>query len=104
MYVGRDFDVMNATESEVLSIDFVNDLQTGETLVGLPTVTLTVFSGTDATPSARLSGDPGAVGTVAMQRVAQPLAGVTYIITFSVVTSLGNTKVLYSRIPVLAVY
>lgn len=104
MYIGRDFDVMNSTESEVFAIDFVNDLQTGETISGLPTVTLTVFSGDDPTPSARLSGDPGVSGTTAMQRVSQPLAGVTYIITFSVLTSLGNTKVLYSRIPVLAVY
>lgn len=109
MYVGRDFDPVNATESETFSLDFVNDLDTGET-ISSASVTLTVFQGTDMNPSSHLAGSPVISGTKVSQRIGGPAApggnltaGVTYILAFTVSTSLTNARTLYSRIPCLAI-
>lgn len=99
MYTGQNWDATNPTESQVYSYDFVNDLASGETLTGLPTFTLTVFQGVDATPSSRLSGSAGINGSICSQRVAGLLGNVTYTLTCTVSTSLSNTLTLFSHIP-----
>ncbi len=98
MYVGRDFDPANPTEDEIYSLDFVNELSTGETLTSVYSVTFTVFQGTDADPSSHLSGSASIVGTVVSQRVAYLTSGVTYTLAFTVLTSLNNYITLFSRI------
>lgn len=106
MYVGRDFDPANPTESEVYSLDFVNELSTGETISLVTSVTMTVFRGTDPNPGGHLSGAPSVLGTVVSQRVGGALApggnllsDVTYTIAFTITTSLSNVLTLFSRIP-----
>ncbi len=98
MYVGRDFDPANSTESEVYSLDFVNELATGETLLSITSVTFTVFQGTDANPDSHVSGNPSITGSVASQRLVSLTSGVTYTLAFTVLTSLSNTITLFSRI------
>ncbi len=103
MYVGRDFDPANSTESEVYSLDFVNDLASGETLSSVSSVGLTVFQGTDASPSSHLSGSSSISGTVVSQRLATLTSGVTYTLSFNVLTSQSNTITLFSRVACLPV-
>lgn len=43
-------------EDIVVTFDFSNELASGETLSGVPTITVTVVKGTDPSPSAILSG------------------------------------------------
>ncbi len=97
MYVGRDFSPSDVGENEIYSLDFVNDLQSGETITAV-TFTMTVAQGVDATPSARLNGSPGWTGTRTMQRCSGMLGGVTYTLQAVVTTSLGNTLSLFSHI------
>jgi hypothetical protein len=98
--------VANPNESEVYSLDFVNELGTGETVSSVSAVALTVFQGTDANPGGHLSGAASILGSVVSQRIGGGgapagglLAGVTYTLSFTVLTSLSNTVTLYSRIP-----
>ncbi len=98
MYVGRDFDPANATENEVYSLDFVNELGTGETLLSVSAVSFTVFQGTDANPDSHLSGNPSVTGSVVSQRLTTLTSGVTYTLAFTVLTSLSNTITLFSRV------
>lgn len=98
MYVGRDFDPANPTETEIYSLDFVNELADLETLSSISAVTLTVFQGTDATPSSHLSGSASISGTTVSQRLATLTSGVTYTLAITVITSLSNTITLFSRV------
>lgn len=98
MYVGRDFDPANTTENEVYSLDFVNELATGETLSSVTTTSLTVFQGTDANPSSHLSGGSSITGSVVSQRITGLTAGVTYTLAFTVLTNMTNTITLFSRV------
>jgi beta-glucosidase-like glycosyl hydrolase len=74
MYVGRDFDVANPTESEVYSLDFRNGLQSGES-IAVASTTMTVFQAVDPNPSSHLSGSPAISlsGTVVSQRIVYGL-------------------------------
>jgi hypothetical protein len=67
MYVGRDFDPANPTESKVYSLDFVYTLQSGETINSVTSIDLTVFQGMDANPNSHLTGNPS-VRSVAPSR------------------------------------
>src|SRR5258708_39995046 len=59
-----DFDPIVATlQARSLGIDFGLYLDAGVTLTGTPTLTLSVVSGVDATPAARLTTGP-TVGTI----------------------------------------
>lgn len=109
-YVGRDFDPANPTESEVYSLDFVNELDPGEVINSVSSVTMTVFQGTDANPTSHLAGGPAINGTIVSQRVGGPsapggnlIAGVTYTIAYTVSTSFTNLITLYSRIACRAI-
>lgn len=79
-------------------MDFVNDLPTGDS-VSTVAFTMTVASGTDASPSSRIDGLPGVSGTQVGTRVSGLLPNVTYILKATVTTTLGNTLILYSHIP-----
>lgn len=99
MFVGRDYDVADAGESQVYGIDFRNDMSASDTIVSV-IFELTVASGTDPSPSSRLDGGPTIYSrTVVLQRVSDLISGVTYIIKATVQTSQDNTIVLWSRIP-----
>ena len=102
MYVGRDYDPANPDESEVYGLDFTNDLASGETILTV-TSDLTVFDGTDADPTSHLSGSPSVSGATASQRLVDLTSGVTYTLSFNVVTTMSNTLTLFSRVACLPV-
>jgi hypothetical protein len=52
-----------------------------------------VVDGTDASPSAILSGSPSISGSIVKQTLTGGSAGVTYKVQFTVTTSLGRTLV-----------
>lgn len=101
MYVGRDFDPTDATnlavENEVYTLDFKNDLVTGET-ISSAAWTCFVVTGTDPTPAARLSGAATVSGSMTSQRFTGFLPGVKYRLLAAVLTNLGNTKSLWSHV------
>lgn len=98
MFTSRDYDPAQSGESDVYGMNFVNDIDADDSIVSA-TWTLSVAYGTDATPSARLINAAWVESpTVTNQRIANLVAGVTYIVQVSVNTTLGNTKQLYSHI------
>ena len=104
MFAGRDFSPQENDESEVLELDFVNDMDSGETVTS-SIWTLIVVAGIDPNPNSHLEGPSmpavpkdGSLQTATIQRVGGILPGVTYVTHAQVVTSLGNTRNLYSHI------
>jgi len=104
MFVGRDFSPQEPEESEVLGLDFVNDLQRDETLMN-SVWEMTVANGIDTDPSAHLEGpsfvvepDGSSAKTATIQRVGGLVPGVNYKVRAIVVTTLGNTVSLWSHI------
>ena len=80
-------------QKQTIALDFGQFLPSGVVLTGTPTVTLSVVSGVDATPSSRLSGLPkigtvapqqggsGVANTAILQQLVGLLGGVTYLVT-----------------------
>lgn len=92
MYVGSDFDVMDPTEIDFFTFDFVRDILTGETI---SSVSFTIEDmgegiGTDPTPAARLLGSAVITGSKVTQTIATPVADVRYRLTAIIITSLGR--------------
>lgn len=79
-------------ETITLSADFTKILPPGITISGLPTVSVSVETGTDSNPGNLLSGlATVSSGTVAQQKVRQGLPGVVYDLVFSVTGTDGNS-------------
>jgi hypothetical protein len=104
MYAGRDFSPQETEESEVIGLDFVNDLEHNEVLMSSVWQIVPV-AGVDPFPNAHLEGPPKVVvplGSAAMtatiQRVGGLLPGVTYLVRAVCITTLGNTRSLWSHI------
>jgi len=104
LYCGRDFSPQERGESEVIGLDFVNDLQTDETLIS-SAWTIAVVSGKDTDPTDHLSGPSkvvaplfGTLKTATIQRIGGILPGVTYRVGAVAITTLGNTLKLWSHI------
>jgi hypothetical protein len=85
------FDAKTTSETVAVSFDFSSDYAVGETCSS-GSVTATVYSGTDAAPSGIVSGAAGFTGAVATQTVVGGVAGVTYLLTATTVSSLGKTR------------
>lgn len=86
------FGPKHPTESRLFGFDFEAELGDGEDL-STATFTMTVVEGTDASPSAMLSGSGVVSGTEALQRVIGGTAGVLYELKCTVTTTSGNTLV-----------
>ena len=87
-------DPQYSTESLVRGMDFSARLSpTSDTLTGTPTVTSSVFSGTDPNPQAILAGSPSLSSNnmQILQRVSGGVAGVAYLLSFKAYTTQGNT-------------
>lgn len=69
-----------------LQFNFADQARFLETLT-TPVVTVTVASGTDASPSSILSGSPSLSGLVVSQKIAAGMAGVQYIVSCTVNSS-----------------
>lgn len=83
-----------------VTFDFTADVATGAT-VALVSVTVSVVSGTDASPSALLNGAATASGAMVTQWIDSGVVGVTYKLVCEVTASDGQTLVLSARVTVV---
>lgn len=83
------FSVKRTAEFRRLAMNFVNYLEPGETISNA-TFSVVVLSGTDANPSAMLSGGSSIVGSVCKQLVVGGVDGVRYLLKCLINTSLGQ--------------
>ena len=90
------------TTTEWFTFDFTNMLASGESLSSITSVVNTKISGgSDATPSAMLSGSASISGKTVLQLVTGGLNGRTYKMVVTVSTSASNTLVLTAYLPVV---
>lgn len=91
-------DPKDPEESIWVKFDFTRDLETGESISSIAGVTAAVHEGTDATPSAILSGSPAQIGVtpVIAQRIVTGLNQVDYVLQCKVNTTGGaaGTRIL----------
>lgn len=89
--LGRaDLPTLRVGQTQTVWFDFTGDLASGETLSS-PTVSASVYSGTDANPSAILIGSPSISGARVSQKIAGGTAGVIYQVVCTASTSAGQT-------------
>lgn len=85
---------MDVSETDTVRFDFTNTLNTGETLVNVDAadavVTIEVYTGTDATPSAIFTGSRQVSGAAVLQGVQAPQPGVVYLLRCRAKTSSGR--------------
>lgn len=77
-------------ETTNLVFDFASRLAAAET-ISTQSVAASVYSGTDASPSAVVNGAATASGTQVTQSLTAGTAGVIYKLLCSITTSLGKT-------------
>ena len=73
-------------ETSSYTVDFVDKIPSGQT-ISTQVVTASVYSGTDASPSAIISGSATASGTQVTQKLTAGTIGVTYELTWTITTS-----------------
>ena len=73
-----------------VQIDFTSQLAIGET-ISTQVVAATVYSGTDASPSAVISGAATASGAVVTQKITAGVVGVIYELLCTITTSASQT-------------
>ena len=84
------FDVKETATPFSAAFSFATDLAVGET-ISSASVAATVYSGTDASPSAIISGSASISGGEVTQIIIDGTEGVTYTLTCTVTTSLSET-------------
>lgn len=89
-----------AAEVKNVTFDFTSLLASGET-ISTQVVTAAVYSGTDAAPSAIISGAASASGSVVTQKITGGTTGVIYELTCTITTSLGETLILVGLLAVI---
>ena len=99
--MSQSFSYKLTTENEQFTFDFSNLLGVGET-IGSASMVVEVKEGTDANPSAILSGTPAISGTRVAQRIFGGVDGVTYRLELSVTTSATNVYTAVADLPVIA--
>lgn len=87
-------------ETVKYQFDFSSRLATSET-ISTQTVTAAVYSGTDATPSAIVSGSATASGNIVTQAITAGTAGVTYTLTCTITTSASQTLILVALLTII---
>ncbi len=93
-------------EVETIAFDFGPALNSGVTISSVASLTCTVHTGIDATPSSRLIGTSaiiaskatGAANAAVAQNIGNMLAGVTYLLQCVANTSDGQKLSLWTRI------
>lgn len=88
------------SETRTVTFEFLSLLAAGET-VSSATVTVTVWSGTDASPSAIKSGTATASGTKVTQAFTAGVEGVIYLINVAATTSLSQVVVLQALLGIV---
>lgn len=84
------FDIKPPTDTKFFYFDFTSVLAVGET-ISTQVCSATVWSGTDANPSAIISGSASANGAIVSQLVTAGTLGVVYTLLCTITTSLGQT-------------
>ena len=97
MYIGADYSAIDPTETAAFSMDFTNDLGSGET-INTATWTCVDITGLDTSASSRLIGSATTTGSIVTQRVGTCLAGSIYRLTATIVTSASQTLSLWSHV------
>lgn len=77
-------------ETRTIKADFISDLAAGET-ISSASVTCTLYSGTDASPSSLISGSASISGSEVSQKITGGTEGNVYKLSFSAVTSTSQT-------------
>lgn len=99
MYVGSDFQQSDTEEDEVYAFDYVNDLETGETITAAAfEITMATGGGEDPDPQSHAIGDAVIDATICSQRIAGLLPGKKYVIRCLATTSLNNVRSLYAHV------
>ncbi len=101
MRITLDAKQVSETVNEVF--DFTSQIAVGETL-STAVVTATTYSGTDASPSAIVSGSASISGAQVTQAITAGTLGVVYLLTCTVTTSLSQTLTLNAFLPVIPDY
>jgi len=83
-------DIKPPTDTKSLTFDFTSEMAIAET-ISTKTVTATVFSGTDANPSAIVSGAATHNGQQVFQLITAGVLGVVYTLLCTITTSAGQT-------------
>ena len=76
-------------ETRTETFEFVSRLALAET-ISTANVSAAVYAGTDASPSALLSGSASISGTKVTQKTTAGTVGVVYLLTCSITTSAGQ--------------
>ncbi len=77
-------------ETKNVPFDFTSDLAVGETITS-QVVTASVYSGTDAGPSALIQGSASVSGAVVTQAITGGVVGVMYTLLCTITTSAVQT-------------
>lgn len=80
-------------ETANITFNFLSRLGASET-ISTAVVTASVYSGTDASPSAIVSGSASISGAVVTQKITAGVEGTIYKLTCTITTSLSQTLVL----------
>ena len=96
------FSAKEPGETVTLTFDFTAALGTGELLAGIQSVAISTLVGTDPAPSAVIDGMAiiAQAGTAAQQMVQGGIAGCSYLIDMTVITSAGQVLILSATLPV----
>ena len=86
------FPIKAVGASRIFTFNFQDQLAVGET-ISSASVAATVYSGTDASPSSLISGADSISGAEVSQVITGGVAGVTYVLTCTAVTSTSHTIV-----------
>lgn len=98
MYCGQDWDPLDASETDVFSLDFRNDVNPGEVVV-TASWSIGVSYGNDPSPSSRLVGNPGVSGTITSMTVSTAQPGVIYWLAALATTTRGRQIELWGHVP-----
>lgn len=83
-----DFPPKPASSLESYTVDFVDAIPAGDS-ISAQSVVASVYSGTDASPSAIISGSATASGTRVTQKITGGTVGVLYQLTWTATTAAG---------------
>lgn len=105
MYLGSDMSPADPGESNGYTLDWINDIPDGQTIVSIDSVSLTVRDGTDPDPSSHLIGPAILIpDTQGYQVIRGLLAGNVYTLQMMGVTSGGLQVSIWTHIPCEEVY
>lgn len=94
------FEAKLATETAIETFDFTSRLAPTETINTAGTTSV-VYSGSDASPQAVISGSAAISGQKVTQKVTAGTEGVTYLLICAITTSLGQTLDMSAFLPIV---